>query len=69
MSIKERVLQAQAQGEAQFVVVYANIGNNADELIVCEAADADEAGCAIVDVYFVEHNSHMRTMVITAEVA
>ena len=68
MSIKERVEQAIREGEANCVVVYCNLGNNTDELIVCEASDADNAGAVIVDVYYVPHNAFMRTMVITAEV-
>ena len=68
MSIKERVEQAIREGEATYVVVYCNLGNNTDELIVCEASEADDAGAVIVDVHYVPHNAFMRTMVITAEV-
>ena len=68
MSIKERAERAIREGEATYVVVYCNLGNNTDELVVCEASDADNAGAVIVDVYYVEHNVFMRTMVITAEV-
>ena len=68
MSIQERVRQAQAENQAQFFVVYANIGNDTDELIVCDAQDADNAGAVIVDEQYIEHNAFMRTMVIIAEV-
>ena len=69
MSIQEKINQAQAQGEAQFFVVYANIGNDTDELIVCSAQDADNAGAEIVDIMYIEHSNNVRTMIITAEVA
>ena len=68
MSIKERVEQAIQNGEATYVVVYCNLGNNTDELIICDAGEADDAGAVIVDVYYVQHNAFMRTMIITAEV-
>lgn len=68
MSIQKWIEQARAERRATCFVVYANIGNNTDELIVCDAKDADEAGCVIVDVYYVEHNAFARTAVITAEV-
>lgn len=68
MSIKAWIEQARAEGRATDFVVYANIGNNTDELVVCEPAEADDAGCVIVDVYYVEHNAFARTAVITAEV-
>lgn len=68
MSIKEMIEQAKAEGTAQFFVVYANIGNDSDELIVCEPEDADNAGAEIVDITYIEHSEHIRTMIITAEV-
>ena len=68
MSIKNWIEQAEKEGRATHFVVYANIGNNADELVVCTAEEADNAGCAIVDVYYVEHSAFYRTAVITAEV-
>ena len=68
MSIQEQIKQMQEQGEAQFFVVYANIGNDADELIVCDAVDADNAGAEIVEITYVEHSQFLRTAIITAEV-
>ena len=68
MSIIEMIEQYKREGIATDCVVYANIGNNSDELIVCEPQEADNAGVIVVDIYFIEHNSYMRTAVITAEV-
>lgn len=68
MSIREFIEQQEKEGMANNFVVYANIGNNTDELIACNAQDADNAGAVIVDVYYIEHNAFMRTAVITAEV-
>lgn len=68
MSIKKMIEQAQAEGTAQFFVVYANVGNDKDELIVCEPEDADNAGAEIVDITYIEQGEHIRTMIITAEV-
>jgi hypothetical protein len=67
--IKERIEQARKDGIAQAFVVYANIGNDSDELIVCTADEADMAEAVIVDEYFVENSEFFRTLVITAEVA
>lgn len=68
MSIREFIEQQKKEGMANNFCVYANIGNNTDELIVCEACEADACGCVIVDIYYIEHNAFMRTAVITAEV-
>ena len=68
MSIKNWIEQAEKEGRATHFIVYANIGDNTDELVVCTAEEADNAGCAIVDVYYVEHSAFYRTAVITAEV-
>ena len=68
MSIKQWIEQAEKEGRATHFIVYANIGNNTDELVLCTAEEADNAGCAIVDVYYVEHSAFYRTAVITAEV-
>mgnify|MGYP003295944632 CR=1 FL=1 len=68
MSIKEMIEQAKAEGTAQFFVVYANIGNDSDELVVCEPEQADAEGAEVVDITYIEHNNHLRTMIITAEV-
>lgn len=67
MKVQKWIEEAKAEGIAQFFVVYANIGNDADELIVCEPYEADEAGCEIVDIYYIKHNENMVTAVITAE--
>jgi hypothetical protein len=56
------------QGEAQFFVVYANIGNDSDELIVCDACDADNAGAEVIEITYIEHSQFLRTAIITAEV-
>ena len=66
--VQNFIEEAKKEGMAQFFVVYANIGDDTDELVVCEACDADNAGAEIVDIYYIEHNKYMRTAVITAEV-
>lgn len=68
MSIKKWIEQARMEGRAQNFVVYANVGNNSDELIVCTADEADAAGASIIYVEYIEHSAFMRTAVITAEV-
>lgn len=68
MTVQSWIKWAKKEGMADTFVVYANIGNNSDELVVCEACEADACGCVIVDVYYIEHNAFMRTAVITAEV-
>lgn len=68
MTVQSWIEWAKKEGMADTFVVYANIGNNSDELVVCEACEADACGCVIVDVYYIEHNAFMRTAVITAEV-
>lgn len=69
MKIVEYINRAKAHGTAQDFVVYANIGNNTDELVLCTPEQADNADACIVDIYYIEHSEHLRTMVITAEVA
>lgn len=69
MSIKQWIEQQKAEGNFQEFIVYANIGNNSDELVVCTADDADDVGCVIVDVDMVQHNAFYRSAVIIAEVA
>jgi hypothetical protein len=68
MSIQEQINEMREQGEAQFFVVYANIGNDSDELIVCDACDADNAGAEVIEITYVEHGQFLRTAIITAEV-
>ena len=68
MTVQDWINQAQKEGIAQAFVVYANVGNNSDELVVCEACEADACGCDIIDIYYIEHSAHVRTAVITAEV-
>lgn len=69
MTIKQLIEQAKAEGQAQFFVVYANIGDFIDELIVCSAEEADNAGAKVFDIQYIEHSNHIRTMIINAEVA
>jgi hypothetical protein len=68
MTVQSWIEEARKEGMAHAFVVYANIGNNSDELVVCEACEADACGCVIVDIYYIEHSAFMRTAVITAEV-
>lgn len=68
MSIQEQIKRMQEQGEAQFFVVYANIGDDSDELIVCDACDTDNAGAEVIEITYIEHSQHLRTAIITAEV-
>ena len=68
MSIKEWIENAEKEGKAQMFVIYANIGNNANELVACESNEADAHNCEIVDVYYIEHSENLRTAVIIAEV-
>ena len=68
MSIQEYINQMKKEGIAQAFVVYCNLSNNSDELIVCNASDADNAGAVIVDVCYIEHSAFYRTAIITTEV-
>ena len=68
MSIQKWIEQQKKEGNFQMDVVYANIGNNTDELILCTAKEADDAGCVIVDVTYIVHNAFYTTAIITAEV-
>lgn len=66
MKVKEWVEQMKAEGMADFVVVYANIGNNTDELLPCEVCEAEN--CLVIDTVFTQGQACV-TAVITAEVA
>ena len=68
MSIQEMIKQAREEGIAQEFVVYANIGNNTDEPIVCSAEEADNAGVMVVNVEYIEMNAFYKVMQIWAEV-
>lgn len=63
MTVREWVAQMKAEGMADFFVVYANIGNNTDELVACEVFEAED--CKVVDTIFVKGVGV--TAVITAE--
>lgn len=69
MSIQEMIKQAREEGIAQEFVVYANIGNNTDEPIVCSAEEADNAGVTVVNVEYIEINAFYKVMHIWAEVS
>jgi hypothetical protein len=64
MTVKQWVKQMQDEGMANFFVVYANIGNDTDELVVCEPCEA--ADCVVVDTIFTKNGVGI-TAVITAE--
>jgi 2',3'-cyclic-nucleotide 2'-phosphodiesterase (5'-nucleotidase family) len=64
MTVREWVEQMKAEGMADFFVVYANIGNNTDELVACEVCEAED--CEVVDTTFVQGQAGV-TAVITAE--
>ena len=66
--IQKIINQYKAEGIANSFCIYANIGNNSDELIVCEACEADACGCEVVSIDFIRHNEAMVTAVIIAEV-
>ena len=68
MKVQEWIEKAKADGTAQDFVVYANVGDDTDELVVCTAEEADNANAEIVDIMYVEHTQFFRTAVITAEV-
>ena len=64
MSVKQWIEQMKNEGMANFFVVYANIGNNADELVACEPCEA--ADCVVVDTALIKNEAGV-TAVITAE--
>lgn len=69
MSIRQWIEQQKAEHIFIDCVVYANIGNDTDELVVCTIEEADNADCVIVSIDYIEHNTFARTAVIIAEVA
>lgn len=65
MTVRQWVDQMKKEGMANFFVVYANISNNTDELIVCDICEAED--CIVVDTQLVKNNCGI-TAIITAEV-
>ena len=63
MKVIEYIEQLKNESIANFFVVYANVGNNSDELVVCEPCEASE--CEVVDTMFITNNTGI-TAVITA---
>lgn len=66
MKVQEYIKQLKGEGMANSFVVYANIGNNTDELIVCEPCEAEDCEVAMCDII---KNDCGVTAVIIAEVA
>ena len=64
MTVKQWIDQMQNEGMANFFVIYANIGNNSDELIVCEVCEASD--CIVIDTQLVKNDCGV-TAIITAE--
>jgi hypothetical protein len=63
MKVIEWIDKMKAEGIANFFIVYANIGNDSDELIACEPCEASD--CEVVDTIFITNNVGI-TAVITA---
>lgn len=64
MKVMDCIKEMKEQGQADFFVVYANIGNNADELVYCEPCEAVD--CEVYDIQYHKNNCGI-TAVITAE--
>lgn len=63
MKVIEYIEQLKNEGMANFFAVYANIGNDSDELVVCEPCEASD--CEVIDTVFITNNVGV-TAVITA---
>lgn len=66
MTVRQWVDQMKKEGMASFFVVYANMGNNSDELTACDICEAED--CIVVDTQLIKNNCSI-TAIITAEVA
>lgn len=65
MTVRQWIDQMKKEGMANFFIVYANIGNNSDELIACDISEAED--CIVMDTQLIKNDCGI-TAIITAEV-